>query len=639
MDLSSVIPKNPSDVVFWTGAGISLDAPSNLPSGYSLTKEVVNTFCTFNTWHNLCKILRKARLEETSGNIKSIPRLEAILGNIVSILGCNILDCMSFLDAPPNHFHYFFSHHISTNGKHITLNLDLCIENAIKHFVPILDYEIITPNSIPHNISGSKNKGWLLHLHDKIGNNLSNLGLTIENVTKGINDDIKKLLFDLISDNRVMIFLGYSGSDVFDVNPFFYSLINHLDLTGKQIIWLDYCKNSKSTDFIKYKNSKFKTSILDSLLSCNAEVYVWHGITSEFIESLRSYWKFPNYYNPHLSTATNNLNVIIEEWKMKIVTAKVLVSMGLGMEALSMYKKIEQLRKKYTEYCKDKIDLKELTPENTISYMFNEAKREMGLYKDALKISNRIIISSNLDKMLHFERRASDYWLMGKLYRSKREYKKGLKYGESMLGNSNKFDLLYIECLRGYMQLCRDIGRLPVIGNFLMRKNIKYASDIISNNIAIAIILARSPYEKSHIARLLKWENPNLKSTAGIPPFLIDESNIVLVFSETDNILGVINTKRSETNKKLISGEEVTAKSLVKLLNLSQLIGDYPGVVKACHLIAASGRVKTEYVSVFLHALSKTQWIAIRKVYELTRYMYVCIRIAVQRKLNGLYPS
>jgi hypothetical protein len=224
MHLDNIIPKNPCDVVFWTGAGISLDSPSSLPSGYSLTEDVVNTYCINNTWSTICRYLKKARLEDASGNVKSIPRLESILGNVVSVLGFDILNHFSFLDAPPNFFHHFFSHHILAGGNHITLNLDLCIENAINHFIPSLRYEVITPDNVPANISGYTKDGWLLHLHGKFGSDLANLGLTIENVTKGINDKISQLIIEAINSKRVIVFLEYSGSDVFDVNPFFEKL-------------------------------------------------------------------------------------------------------------------------------------------------------------------------------------------------------------------------------------------------------------------------------------------------------------------------------------------------------------------------------------------------------------------------------
>jgi hypothetical protein len=288
MHFSSVIPNNPSDVIFWTGAGISVDPPSCLPLGPSLTFDVVNTFCLPKTWQTINDYLIKARLEETSGNIKSIPRLEAILGNIVSILGYDILGCFSFLDSPPNDYHHFFAHHIMLGGNHITMNLDLCIENALNRYYVNSNYESITPNILYAKLPNFGDAGWILHLHGKIGKELPSLGLTIDNVSKGINESIRQLIIDTLKSKMIMVFLGYNGGDAFDVDPFFYSLIGHLDFSNKCIIWIDYQKIHSNLDLFKYRNTQLKRSILDSLLRCNAQIYVWHGETKEVVNFLRT---------------------------------------------------------------------------------------------------------------------------------------------------------------------------------------------------------------------------------------------------------------------------------------------------------------------------------------------------------------
>jgi hypothetical protein len=95
--------------------------------------------------------------------------------------------------------------------------------------------------------------------------------------------------------------------------------------------------------------------------------------------------------------------------------------------------------------------------------------------------------------------------------------------------------------------------------------------------------------------------------------------------------LGLINTKRSEIKKKLFSGQRVKDKELLRLLYLSQLISDYPGIVKACQIIAATGRLKMKYALILSTALFKTQWIVIRKLQELIRFLWSILK---NKKIN-----
>ncbi len=602
IDLLSIVPDDPKDVIFWTGAGISLDSPSNLPSGWSLTEDVVNKFCIDGTWKKLRDYLRKADIDDANGNIKEIPRLESIFGSAVSMLGYNdALECLNEFDTIPNTIHHFFAHHISAGGKHVTLNLDLCIKKAINISVPHAEYNIIDPedDSIDHS-----KEGLILHLHGRIGNSYKKLGITIESITYGVSQQIKLLLLKLLKEKSAIIFCGYSGSDFFDVNPFFRNLKGEIELYDKNIIWIDH--TDKEDVLTTYHGSKTKKDILDSLSSCNANVYVYKTKTINVIKKLSTQWSFPS---ADITDKGKKIEMIIdlEEWKKALVTAKIFVSMGLGVEVLKMTPRIVEYIDDYKKYCDSKSDLDEFSAENRILYIINEAMREVGLYQDANKISHKIVRQSKLDNLFFFERTASDLWLIGKLFSSLRFFKEGLEYGENNLGKSSKFDSVYIECLRGYMQCCRDIGRIPFVGYFLMKRKIKLALDYLCKK-AIEAALKRSPYDLSHIKRLFSWEYPEIAKTNTIPSYLADETNIIHVFSETDNFLGVINSKRSEVVRKINSKEPVSEEEIAKLIWLSAIIGNHPGIVKACNLIQAN---------ILPDSFSTTQYSLIRIIEQL----------------------
>ncbi len=254
----------------------------------------------------------------------------------------------------------------------------------------------------------------------------------------------------------------------------------------------------------------------------------------------------------------------------------------------------------------------------------------MGFYKDASKITQEFLSNSDLDIMQIYERRASEEWLAGSWFSARKEFLKALDYGRSRLGKSHRFDVIYVETLRAYMQLCRDVGRIPLIGRQLLKKYISYPVDLIVNNRELQKVLLKTPYDRAHIARLFSWEGDELKSfMQRLPDFLKDESVIFDIFGETDNILGIINATRGKMLVDLSKGLRVKEFEVVKLLELSVAIEDNPGIVKACHILVSLGRIDNRTVTMFFRSLCKTQWIKMRKFHELMKFLRnICIGMA-----------
>lgn len=64
----------PEDVIFWTGAGVSMQAPTSLPSGAELTKACINTFMPFGTLSLLNALFSLGNFKDSYGNKKELPR-------------------------------------------------------------------------------------------------------------------------------------------------------------------------------------------------------------------------------------------------------------------------------------------------------------------------------------------------------------------------------------------------------------------------------------------------------------------------------------------------------------------------------------------------------------------------------------
>lgn len=594
----SSLPHKPSSILFWTGAGISMDAPSSMPSGYDLTKEVVESFLLPDTWEILTSFLTKASYNDPSGKRKTFPRLEAVMGSIVSVLGSNFLTRFASMNPDPNQNHQFFAKHITHGGTHITMNLDEGIENAFSERYG---------NSIIPSI---------LHLHGKFCDPPTQLGLTFERLSQGLSDDLSKKIIEALRNARAIIFAGYSGSDYFDIDPFFLNIAGQEDFTGKKVLWLDH--KGYGNVVIPYPTSDMKSSIMDSLNNCNAETYVYRGPTNLAIEELRRFWGF---YPETPLVATGRVPAFdrsIADWQRCLITARVYVAMGMGNKALITLKSMGNITSQYEQYCSGNTELEELIPGNRIVYQLNEAHREMGLYRDASAISRRFKGVGKLDQMLIHERKASEAWLGGAWWRARRLFLRALAFGKPYLGTSYRFDVLYVETLRAYMQLCRDICRLPTLGKYLSGWLFIYPIKLIATDTHLQQLLTSDVYDRVHIARIFRWDGKHLQRFKSMLPFfLLDESSAVQVFGETDNILGIINTIRSRYHAAMVQGVPPSRFAMFRLVMLSKSIDDNPGVVKACHLLLKMGYVSKKSFWMYMNALRNTQWVTTRKTTDL----------------------
>ena len=245
------------------------------------------------------------------------------------------------LDPIPNDSHYFFAQHIKRHGKHVTLNIDLGIENAIRN----LFGDLISP--------------YILHLHGSFREHPSALGLTFENLAKGLSEDIAKKTLDAILEANTIIFAGYSGSDYFDIDPFFEDLVGKHDFSNKLIIWIDHKKDGDKK-VISYPLSPFNSRIMDSLNRCGANAYVWTGPTRSFIDDLRKHWSFDKSIVPPLTIAPI-FDKNIFEWQSRLITAKIFVSMGIGNKALATIKDQGDLASEYGKFCAEQKEYEKIT--------------------------------------------------------------------------------------------------------------------------------------------------------------------------------------------------------------------------------------------------------------------------------------
>ena len=223
----------PKDILFFVGAGVSKVSPSRVPLGYDLTKFIMQeacgineTECIFNLWKDFSNAIT-----QYDDDLKfSIIRLETVLGCIQEIDQLNkrksiLYGLKSFSNIPYNMNHRILAAFLSQGSNIITTNFDLGIENAYEANYDELKYNTLNGCSE----FSCNNSGSIYHIHGCSNDSIEKLGATVKIVKQGFNDKTKALLEKTIKNSKVIVFLGYSVSDSFDITPYFEEIKYSID--------------------------------------------------------------------------------------------------------------------------------------------------------------------------------------------------------------------------------------------------------------------------------------------------------------------------------------------------------------------------------------------------------------------------
>ncbi|NLZ73881.1 MAG: hypothetical protein GX905_08745 [Bacteroidales bacterium] len=258
---------NMENYVFWIGAGIDCVPPTNLPLSNELVRQILNFTCS-DYADKILEVLNDATVEINrfiasdydaenmsdatqqirTNQFSTIPRLETL---IELLLRCEqhmipkikseesfISLITSFREAPPNKNHYILADAILKGATIITVNYTLLIQEAFQQiakqsYVLEEQQEYSETDLVRLFLCKSKNGhestgGKLYHIHGALSG--GNLGNSLTHVKKPFTSNFSQDLTKLLEGDNIFLFLGYSGSDSFDVNRFF----------------LDYARKKKS---------------------------------------------------------------------------------------------------------------------------------------------------------------------------------------------------------------------------------------------------------------------------------------------------------------------------------------------------------------------------------------------------------
>lgn len=234
------IHESPKDFVFFTGAGISRDAPSLVPLAVDVKKELLSTLVD-KIRDAAEKTGANFKIEEFSGErileeISSKFFMESLFEIVQIRLGIGIDEFGKalkgiFESMRPNGNHYALARLHSMGCGMVTTNFDQLLEMAYEQQHPFT-------------------KASVMHLHGSV-DDVESMIVTLGQVGKGLPPEVKASLRDAVN-GRTLIVAGWSDNDI-DITP----EINLCDISA--VVWICHC-NRKA-----FKIKEYKKRVVDNV--------------------------------------------------------------------------------------------------------------------------------------------------------------------------------------------------------------------------------------------------------------------------------------------------------------------------------------------------------------------------------------
>jgi hypothetical protein len=543
--------RQPSEVCFWTGAGVSIAGPAGLPLGDRLTEEVLMNGCGCDALKAIKQLFKDCPMVDAAGRRKPLPRLEGVLGPLIGSLGeaTALAPLAVIAEAHPNSLHRFFAEHVQAGGSHVTVNFDDCLEQAL----------------------GAGQAVGVRHLHGVYRDgDLNALGVEIGRLSRDLSGAQRRAIDEAL-DARVLVVCGYSGRDYFDVDPY----LRRLRLEGRtyddlEVVWIDHGDPSQSAVLAGLPSDA--PSPLRELSAMNARCRLVRGDTVELLTDIALKWGVtPPHREPITPRAIPRARVSTD--KQREAFAATLGYMGAGgplLEVTSLghsWRSPALMGSRRSGY--------EATGRYRRAAFLALAGPGLGSIGDVQRL--RYVAS--------LVRQRGNHRLGGALHRV------AVKRSRHEPSDSRASDaaLEWLHWLRearsrsapARQRLPRPLAAIafPAAAGGLDLDPVALWSELASDS----AYMARHPHAVAHLYRLRR-ELPDLAGT-DIPVALrlrVDDREAT--YYESDSFTGYINALRNQ-----LRGDPATTEhDLRQLYDRSRATGDHPGMLKAILLLRAS---------------------------------------------------
>ena len=439
---------------FLVGAGISMDTPSSLPSA----KKFVETLVRLSVpAEEIDLILQKESL-----------RYEVFIEQLKQYIDKS-LRFLDFLETRmnPNLIHYFLGYNIIAKNFVITTNFDYLIERALINLLSKEERSQINPIILKKQyldlsqISDLANiKQFLLFkLHGSKRNLITeqntfeSLITTISSLGKdrGEEDTLtiepyKKPIISKIIKDRVLIILGYSGSDDFDITPFLKEItlyrkiiwIDHVSKTGLGNIEINHFNSGLNSNLSKQEkflyDIKNTHNIETYLVKVNTKTFISEYLWSKILPSIAISEKevdgdiiYPD-FDEWIKTLDEYENIdLITQYKFA----------GYIYYSLSDWKNAGRVWQKGLELARSKNDLK-----GESEFLTNVASLPSSELSVNECLENLEVAKNLYGKLNDYEGQSSCLNNIGTVYSNKADFKNAINYYlESLKLNETHNDL------------------------------------------------------------------------------------------------------------------------------------------------------------------------------------------------------
>lgn len=307
----AILTRSASETVFWTGAGISADLPTSAPVGFALTDRTLGLCFAGATLDDLQRYYASLRMA------RSRPRLETVLDVVRQVHGVHVLaDLLSDLRCPPpNGLHQFFATHLLAGGRHITANFDPCIEAAA------------SGTGLP-----------VIHFHGSFADDPGgdSLGATLARIERGFPADIAASMTEALTATfpLALIFVGYSGSDFFDADPYLEAFAQRTSLRGAVVLWIDHKETPPK--ILSGADAARARPQLSWLHHSGAEVHQITAPTRSVLATLAAAWRLTPPARPSGTPHPWQPTISIQPKAREQATLELFALMGLHREVNSI---------------------------------------------------------------------------------------------------------------------------------------------------------------------------------------------------------------------------------------------------------------------------------------------------------------
>ena len=269
-------------LALFVGSGVSRDRPSLLPTGNELRDAMFDAIVSHS--------IMPEHLLDAARVIALRCRPESFLYILEEWQGTDWKKSLQFmLDVPPNDNHRLIARLAETKRVRsiLTTNFDCLVESSMGQSV---SFRQIFRNQDFKAYAGDKSTTAVLKLHGSLADTKGNLtqetimaSLTkvADRVTPGFAAE-KALVLDEILQSHVVVFLGYSGRDEFDIRPVIEGA------SAKQIIWVSHIGKREKFRVVRASDidSKAQLDSPDELMMAHPGMIRIYAHTRTFLSDL-----------------------------------------------------------------------------------------------------------------------------------------------------------------------------------------------------------------------------------------------------------------------------------------------------------------------------------------------------------------